>query len=124
MLRGLHDTRVPMLLAGLGYWVIGLPLALFLGFTMHFGGAGIWAALATPHRARPRRLRPSGSAACRMAAIRPRKAGAANPAYRPVRLFAPGFVPATRPEAAWAAPGDRNTRHTREASHPRNPNGR
>jgi len=47
MLRGLHDTRVPMLLAGLGYWVIGLPLALFLGFTLHFGGAGIWAALAT-----------------------------------------------------------------------------
>ena len=47
MLRGLHDTRVPMLLAGLGYWVIGLPLALLLGFTLHFGGAGIWAALAS-----------------------------------------------------------------------------
>ena len=46
MLRGLHDTRVPMLYAGLGYWVIGLPLALLLGFTLHFGGAGIWAALA------------------------------------------------------------------------------
>ena len=26
MLRGLHDTRVPMLFAALGYWGIGLPL--------------------------------------------------------------------------------------------------
>jgi len=46
MLRGLHDTRVPMVYAGLGYWVIALPLAVVLGFNFHLGGTGIWAALA------------------------------------------------------------------------------
>ncbi len=32
MLRGLHDTRVPMLFAALGYWGIGLPLGALLAF--------------------------------------------------------------------------------------------
>ena len=46
MLRGLHDTRVPMVYAGFGYWVIALPLAVVLGFSLHLVGTGIWAALA------------------------------------------------------------------------------
>jgi MATE family multidrug resistance protein len=46
MLRGLHDTRVPMLFAGLGYWGIGLPLGILLGFPAGLGGAGIWIGLA------------------------------------------------------------------------------
>ena len=46
MLRGLHDTRVPMLFAGLGYWIIGMPLALLLAFYLRLGGVGIWSALA------------------------------------------------------------------------------
>jgi MATE family multidrug resistance protein len=46
MLRGLQDTRVPMLFAGLGYWIITLPLAIVLGFGLRLGGTGIWAALA------------------------------------------------------------------------------
>jgi MATE family multidrug resistance protein len=46
MLRGLHDTRVPMLFAGLGYWGIGLPLGIVLGFPLKLGGAGIWIGLA------------------------------------------------------------------------------
>jgi MATE family multidrug resistance protein len=46
MLRGLHDTKVPMLIAGLGYWVIGLGTALILGFAMKWGGVGIWVGLA------------------------------------------------------------------------------
>ena len=47
MLRGLHDTRVPMLMAAFGYWGVGLPLGALLGF--HFGleGAGIWIGLAS-----------------------------------------------------------------------------
>ena len=32
MLRGLQDTRVPMIFAGLGYWGIGLPLGVGLAF--------------------------------------------------------------------------------------------
>src|SRR5688572_9256556 len=47
MLRGLHDTRVPMLMAAFGYWGVGLPVGALLGF--HFGleGAGIWIGLAS-----------------------------------------------------------------------------
>lgn len=46
MLRGLQDTRVPMLLAGLGYWVIGLPLAAILAFPLGLEGVGVWLGLA------------------------------------------------------------------------------
>jgi MATE family multidrug resistance protein len=46
MLRGLHDTRVPMLMAALGYWGIGLPLGVLLAFPLKLGGAGIWIGLA------------------------------------------------------------------------------
>lgn len=46
MLRGLHDTRVPMILAGIGYWGIGFPLGALLAFPLGFGGAGIWMGLA------------------------------------------------------------------------------
>jgi MATE family multidrug resistance protein len=46
MLRGLHDTRVPMMIAALGYWGIGLPLAVLLGFPLGLQGVGIWIGLA------------------------------------------------------------------------------
>lgn len=42
MLRGLQDTRVPMLYAALGYWGIGMPTGALLAFRFDFGGAGIW----------------------------------------------------------------------------------
>ena len=32
MLRGLHDTQVPMIYAAIGYWGIGLPLGVVLAF--------------------------------------------------------------------------------------------
>jgi len=41
-LRGLSDTRVPMLYAALGYWGIGFPLAIGLAFGAGLGGPGIW----------------------------------------------------------------------------------
>ena len=47
MLRGLHDTRVPMIYAGLGYWGVGLALGVMLGFYAGRGGIGIWIGLAT-----------------------------------------------------------------------------
>jgi MATE family multidrug resistance protein len=45
-LRGLRDTRAPMLFAALGYWGIGLPVGLLLGFPLGLGATGIWIGLA------------------------------------------------------------------------------
>ncbi|WP_041544644.1 MULTISPECIES: MATE family efflux transporter [Chelativorans] len=45
MLRGLHDTTVPMIYAALGYWGIGLPLSIVLGFPLGYRGVGIWTGL-------------------------------------------------------------------------------
>ncbi len=42
MLRGLQDTRVPMMIAALGYWVIGAGLAVGLGFAAGLQGIGVW----------------------------------------------------------------------------------
>lgn len=46
LLRGLRDTRVPMMLALFSYWIVGLPAAYLLGFTAGLGGVGIWTGLA------------------------------------------------------------------------------
>jgi MATE family multidrug resistance protein len=46
MLRGLHDTRVPMLYAAFGYWIIGLLTGIGLAFGRGWGGIGIWTGLA------------------------------------------------------------------------------
>lgn len=46
MLRGLHDTRVPMIYAALGYWVIGLLVGVGLAFGLGWQGVGIWIGLA------------------------------------------------------------------------------
>jgi MATE family multidrug resistance protein len=47
MLRGLHDARMPMCFALIGYWGIGLPLGVLLAFPVGLGGVGIWTGLAT-----------------------------------------------------------------------------
>jgi MATE family multidrug resistance protein len=46
VLRGLQDTRVPMIIAGLGYWVGGFGTAALLGFWLRWEGVGIWIGLA------------------------------------------------------------------------------
>jgi MATE family multidrug resistance protein len=46
MLRGLQDTRMPMIFALVGYWGFGMPLSLLLAFRLGFGGQGIWIGLA------------------------------------------------------------------------------
>lgn len=45
MLRGVQDTRVPMVMAIVSYWLIGLPVGYFLGFVAGWGGVGIWLGL-------------------------------------------------------------------------------
>jgi len=45
-LRGLHDTRVPMLLAGIGFWAVGFTASVVLAFSLGLGGIGIWIGLA------------------------------------------------------------------------------
>lgn len=46
MLRGLHDTRVPMIMAGFGYWGIGIGVGSLLAFKFGWDGVGIWTGLA------------------------------------------------------------------------------
>ena len=45
MLRGVHDTRVPMVMAIVSYWGIGLPVAYVMGFVLGWEGPGIWLGL-------------------------------------------------------------------------------
>ncbi|WP_421726401.1 MATE family efflux transporter [Bauldia sp.] len=45
MLRGLGDTRIPMIYAGIGYWGVGIGLGVILGFLTPLAGAGIWIGL-------------------------------------------------------------------------------
>ena len=41
-LRGYHDTKVPMLIAALGYWGIGFAGGWALAFPLGIGPAGLW----------------------------------------------------------------------------------
>ena len=41
-LRGLHDTRWPMILTSIAYWGLGFPLAHQLAFGTQFGPTGLW----------------------------------------------------------------------------------
>jgi MATE family multidrug resistance protein len=45
LLRGLQDTRVPMILAAFSYWGVGIPASYLLAFPLGFGGAGLWLGL-------------------------------------------------------------------------------
>jgi MATE family multidrug resistance protein len=44
-LRGLRDTRRPMLLAALAYWGVGMPLGAGLGLGLRWGPQGMWVGL-------------------------------------------------------------------------------
>ena len=45
LLRGVQDTRVPMVIAALSYWAVGIPASYVLAFPLGLGGAGLWAGL-------------------------------------------------------------------------------
>ncbi|WP_113913200.1 MATE family efflux transporter [Roseovarius dicentrarchi] len=46
LLRAVRDTRAPMIIAGISYWIIGIPASYVLGFPLGLGGVGIWIGLA------------------------------------------------------------------------------
>jgi len=46
LLRGVQDTKVPMIMAVISYWLVGVPASLVLGFWLGWGGVGIWLGLA------------------------------------------------------------------------------
>lgn len=45
LLRGLQDAKIPMVMAGLSYWVVGIPASYYFGFVQSMGGIGIWLGL-------------------------------------------------------------------------------
>jgi MATE family multidrug resistance protein len=47
MLRGLHDTRWPLMFALVGYWAVGLGIGVWLAFGRDWRGVGIWVGLAS-----------------------------------------------------------------------------
>lgn len=42
LLRGVQDTKVPMILAAVSYWLIGIPCSYILAFQLGYGGVGLW----------------------------------------------------------------------------------
>ena len=45
MLRGVQDTRVPMIIAVVSYWLVGLPVSYCFGFAFRLEAIGIWLGL-------------------------------------------------------------------------------
>ncbi|MEZ4412002.1 MAG: MATE family efflux transporter [Gemmatimonadales bacterium] len=45
VLRGLGDTRSPMIINIIGFWLVGIPTSLFLGFRAELGARGLWLGL-------------------------------------------------------------------------------
>lgn len=41
-IRGLQDTRAPMILGFVAFWIVGLQLGWLCGFTFHWGATGLW----------------------------------------------------------------------------------
>jgi MATE family multidrug resistance protein len=46
MLRGLHDSKWPFVIALIGYWAVGAPVGVALGFATPLGAVGVWIGLA------------------------------------------------------------------------------
>ena len=44
-LRGMNDTRMPLLFAAISYWLIGFPAAYGLAFWTDLGAVGVWIGL-------------------------------------------------------------------------------
>ena len=42
VLRGAGDTRAPLISNVLGFWLVGMPVSLLLGFRLEMGVVGLW----------------------------------------------------------------------------------
>jgi len=42
LLRGIRDTKMPLVIAAVSYWLIGIPLSYALAFIAGFEGVGLW----------------------------------------------------------------------------------
>lgn len=47
VLRGLQDTRWPMVYAAFGYWIVGIGVGVTLAFPLGLKGVGVWIGLAS-----------------------------------------------------------------------------
>jgi MATE family multidrug resistance protein len=45
LLRGIRDTKVPMFIAAICYWLIGIPASYGMAFWLDWGGVGLWLGL-------------------------------------------------------------------------------
>jgi MATE family multidrug resistance protein len=45
LLRGVQDTAVPMVMATVSYWGVGMPASYALGFWFGLGAVGLWLGL-------------------------------------------------------------------------------
>lgn len=45
LLRGLQDAKIPMVMAALSYWVVGIPASYYFGFVRQMDGIGVWLGL-------------------------------------------------------------------------------
>ncbi|KIC16767.1 multidrug transporter MatE [Leisingera sp. ANG-DT] len=45
LLRGVQDTGVPMVIAALSYWAVGIPASYVFGFLLGWDGLGVWMGL-------------------------------------------------------------------------------
>jgi len=45
LLRGVRDTKVPMIMAAVAYWPLGLSASYLFGFTFGWGAVGVWLGL-------------------------------------------------------------------------------
>ena len=42
LLRGVQDTRVPVIIAGFSDWALDAPAGYIFGITLGWGGIGVW----------------------------------------------------------------------------------
>lgn len=46
VMRGLHETKIPMILGLISYWVVGLPIGCYFTYQRNFEARGLWMGLA------------------------------------------------------------------------------
>jgi MATE family multidrug resistance protein len=46
VMRGLQETKIPMILGLISYWLIGLPIGCYFTYKMHLEAKGLWMGLA------------------------------------------------------------------------------